>query len=450
MRNNSGKEWKLFSRCRCREVVPPVQVRISGQGLWTKVKQMTAYCLSAVQCNGADGLLEKVRVIQADTLSMVQGGWTAGSTTSEASCEAVRLCCNILVERLAPLMEKLKEQMDSVKWKILIMQATSQSVHLSTNAYFVPEFTAMRYINYVAAISEAEITILTGETKMLQTDLIYDYGKSLNPAVDFGQIEGAFVQGIDFFMLEEYLTNSDGLMVADGTWTYKIPTIDTIPKQLNVQIVNSGPHKKRVLSSKASGEPPLLLSSLFIVQLEPPLRKRESNCVFGRVRKIVAAESAYEAKKTKEVAIMECKELEFLLIDTDELPGPHGVPFLLNLPCTTSSHRVSGELYSVTDEGLKQLDVLEGVTLGHYERLPVGLRQVGGGGKGVVVMAEAYYGHRSFAQEMWRRSGEVGFQCFDREVEKGYVRRDLRPKDRSFREMIEFVEEATEVAMWSE
>ena len=51
-------------------------------------------------------------------------------------------------------------------------------------------------------------------------------------------------------MLEEYLTNSDGLVVADGTWTYKIPTIDTIPKQLNVEIINSGPHKKRVLSSK--------------------------------------------------------------------------------------------------------------------------------------------------------------------------------------------------------
>ncbi|PWA34364.1 butirosin biosynthesis, BtrG-like protein [Artemisia annua] len=116
--------------------------------------------------------------------------------------------------------------------------------------------------------------------------------------------------------------------------------------------------------------------------------------------------------------------------------GPHGVPFLLNLPCTTSSHRVSGELYSVTDVGLQRLDVLEGVTLGHYERLPIGLRQVGGVGK-VVVMAEAYFGHRSFAQEMWRRNGEKGFESFDREVEKGYVRRDLRPKDRSFREMIE-------------
>ena len=66
----------------------------------------------------------------------------------------------------------------------------------------------------------------------------------------FLQIEGAFVQGIGFFMLEEYLTNSDGLLIGDSTWTYKIPTIDTIPKQLNVQILNSGHHKNRVLSSK--------------------------------------------------------------------------------------------------------------------------------------------------------------------------------------------------------
>ncbi|KAJ0714442.1 putative aldehyde oxidase [Helianthus annuus] len=232
-----------------------------GQGLWTKVKQMTAYCLSAVQCDGTDGLLEKVRVIQADALSMVQGGLTAGSTTSEASCEAIRLCCNVLVERLVSLKEKMKEQMGSVSWELLIMQANMKSVNLSASSYFVPEFTSRSYINYGAAVSEVEVNLLTGETKMLQTDIIYDCGQSLNPAVDLGQVEGAFVQGIGFFMLEEYLTNSDGLVVADSTWTYKIPTIDTIPKQLNVHILNSGHHKDRVLSSKASGEPPLLLAA---------------------------------------------------------------------------------------------------------------------------------------------------------------------------------------------
>ncbi|KAL4592125.1 hypothetical protein LXL04_005110 [Taraxacum kok-saghyz] len=232
-----------------------------GQGLWTKVKQMTAYCLKAVECDGSDGLLEKVRVIQADSLSLVQGGFTSGSTTSEASCEAVRLCCNILVERLVGLKKRLESQTGPVKWDVLISQANSQSVNLSASSYFVPEFTSMSYINYGAAISEVEVNILTGETKILQSDIIYDCGKSLNPAVDLGQIEGAFVQGIGFFMLEEYLTNSDGLMISDSTWTYKIPTIDTIPKQLNVQILNSGHHKNRVLSSKASGEPPLLLAA---------------------------------------------------------------------------------------------------------------------------------------------------------------------------------------------
>ena len=64
------------------------------------------------------------------------------------------------------------------------------------------------------------------------------------------QIEGAFVQGIGFFMSEEYLTNPDGLVITDSTWTYKIPTIDTIPKQFNVEILNSGRHKNHILSSK--------------------------------------------------------------------------------------------------------------------------------------------------------------------------------------------------------
>lgn len=232
-----------------------------GQGLWTKVKQMTAFALSSIQCDGTGDLLDKVRVIQSDTLSLIQGGFTAGSTTSESSCEAVRLCCNILVERLTPLKERLQEQTGSIKWEMLILQAQLQAVNLSASSYYVPDFTSMKYLNYGVAVSEVEVNLLTGETTILQVDIIYDCGQSLNPAVDLGQIEGAFVQGIGFFMLEEYQTNSDGLVVAEGTWTYKIPTIDTIPKQFNVEILNSGHHQKRVLSSKASGEPPLLLAA---------------------------------------------------------------------------------------------------------------------------------------------------------------------------------------------
>lgn len=116
---------------------------------------------------------------------------------------------------------------------------------------------------------------MTGQTTVLQTDILYDCGKSLNPAVDLGQviymkrdlrkqmnlfcnvfcvfllqIEGSFVQGLGFFMLEEYIEDPEGLLLTDSTWTYKIPTVDTIPKQFNVEILNGGCHEKRVLSSK--------------------------------------------------------------------------------------------------------------------------------------------------------------------------------------------------------
>ncbi|KAM1757759.1 hypothetical protein ACFX11_006971 [Malus domestica] len=231
-----------------------------GQGLWTKVKQVTAFALGSIQCDGSGDFLDKIRVVQSDTLSLIQGGMTAGSTTSETSCEAVRLCCNILVERLATLKGRLKEQMGSINWETLIQQASLQAVNLSASSYYVPDSASMAYLNYGAAVSEVEVNVLTGQTTILQSDIIYDCGQSLNPAVDLGQIEGSFVQGIGFFMLEEYLENSDGLVISEGTWTYKIPTVDTIPKQFNVQVLNSGHHKKHVLSSKASGEPPLLLA----------------------------------------------------------------------------------------------------------------------------------------------------------------------------------------------
>jgi indole-3-acetaldehyde oxidase len=87
-------------------------------------------------------------------------------------------------------------------------------------------------------------------------------------------VEGGFIQGVGFFTDEEYKTNVDGMVIHDGTWTYKIPTVDTIPKQFNVELINSAPDKKRVLSSK--GETTLTMChplSTFLVVAdfsEPP------------------------------------------------------------------------------------------------------------------------------------------------------------------------------------
>ncbi|CAH8309412.1 unnamed protein product [Eruca vesicaria subsp. sativa] len=232
-----------------------------GQGLWTKVQQMVAYGLGMIKCEGSQDLLERIRLLQTDTLSMTQTSYTAGSTTSENCCEAVRLCCDILVQRLEVIMNEILENARSVTWDMLVQQANAQSVDLSARTFYKPETSSANYLNYGVGASEVEVDIVTGRTEIIRSDIIYDCGRSLNPAVDLGQIEGAFVQGIGFFMYEEYTTDENGLVIQEGTWDYKIPTIDTIPKQFNVQILNSGHHKNRVLSSKASGEPPLLGAS---------------------------------------------------------------------------------------------------------------------------------------------------------------------------------------------
>ncbi|XP_037465271.1 putative aldehyde oxidase-like protein isoform X2 [Triticum dicoccoides] len=233
-----------------------------GQGLWTKVQQMTVFALGQLWPDGSECLLDRVRLLQADTLNLIQGGLTAGSTSSESSCAATLEACNMLVDRLKPVMKKLKQQSGgAVSWDALIAQAIKDNVNLSSSAYWVPGQESSTYLNYGAGISEVEIDVLTGAITLLRSDLVYDCGKSLNPAVDLGQIEGSFIQGIGFFINEEHETNADGLVVSDSTWVYKIPSVDTIPKQFNAEVLNSGYHKNRVLSSKASGEPALVLAA---------------------------------------------------------------------------------------------------------------------------------------------------------------------------------------------
>lgn len=126
--------------------------------------------------------------------------------------------------------------------------------------------------------------------------------------------------------------------------------------------------------------------------------------------------------------------------------GPYRVPFLLNLPGAEAggAHRVRGEAYAVTARGLARLDELEGVATGHYERLPVKVEvevEGDGDGKGAegtrrVEEAIAYFAHRSYAGDLWRRSGEKGVPEYTHGVAAGYVRRKDRPQGQTFLEQI--------------
>ena len=129
--------------------------------------------------------------------------------------------------------------------------------------------------------------------------------------------------------------------------------------------------------------------------------------------------------------------------------GPYRVPFLLNLSNSLSDeiYPVLGELYSVSPLGLARLDELEGVSKGHYERLPLMIRVIKGERNGdeemeVEVEAQGYFGHRSYAMEMWKRNGERGLREYTKEVATGYVRRIDRPQGLTFLDHIKFFVES--------
>jgi xanthine dehydrogenase large subunit len=117
------------------------------------------------------------------------------------------------------------------------------------------------YFTYGAAAAEVVIDTLTGETRVLRAELVEDCGQSLNPAIDLGQIEGAFVQGMGWLTSEELVWDDKGRLRTHGPSTYKIPGSRDVPPVFNVRILPDAPNREEtVFRSKAVGEPPLMLA----------------------------------------------------------------------------------------------------------------------------------------------------------------------------------------------
>ena len=115
---------------------------------------------------------------------------------------------------------------------------------------------------YGTAASEVEIDVLTGEVTVLQTDVIMDIGESINPAIDIGQIEGAFIMGLGLHMTEEVIFDKDdGSLATGGTWNYKPPSAMDIPLVFNVALKSGRTDTVGFKRAKCVGEPPYALSS---------------------------------------------------------------------------------------------------------------------------------------------------------------------------------------------
>ncbi|CAO2615974.1 Aldehyde oxidase 4 [Lemmus lemmus] len=229
-----------------------------GQGLYTKMIQVASRELNIPQ--------SYVHLSETSTVTVPNALFTAGSLGTDVNGKAVQNACQILLDRLQPIIKKNPKG----KWKEWVAKAFEESISLSATGYFKgyqtnmdwekEEGDAYPYYVYGAACSEVEVDCLTGAHKLLRTDIFMDAAFSINPALDIGQVEGAFIQGMGFYTIEELKYSPEGVLHSRGPDDYKIPTVTEIPEELYVSLVHSR-NPIAIYSSKGLGEAGMFLGS---------------------------------------------------------------------------------------------------------------------------------------------------------------------------------------------
>ena len=273
-----------------------------GQGLNSKVRQMVAHTLGVKA--------ERVRVTATDTSKVANTSATAASTGSDLNGKAAADAALQIRARLAQRLslrhgvtpESVRFEDDLVwindkplRFEEVITDAYFARVQLwSDGFYATPKLhwdrEAMHgrpffYFAYGAAVSEVLVDTLTGEMRVLRADVLHDVGQSINPAIDIGQIEGAFIQGMGWLTSEELWWHPEsGKLMTHAPSTYKIPTANDCPEDFRVRLFDNRNVEDTIHRSKAVGEPPYLLPfSVFLAirdaissvggdKVDPPLR----------------------------------------------------------------------------------------------------------------------------------------------------------------------------------
>jgi xanthine dehydrogenase large subunit len=249
-----------------------------GQGLFIKVAQVVAAELGVPLC--------AVRSSATDTSKIPNTSATAASSGSDLNGKAAQAAAQMIRQRLvqfgcdtygvqADEMHfhdgRVKVGSRELTFAELVGQAYRARVSLSSTGFYrTPKIqwdkNTMRgrpffYFAYGAAISEVAIDTLSGETQLLRVDILHDAGRSLNSAIDLGQIEGGFLQGVGWLTSEELCWNARGELQTHAPSTYKIPTARDWPAYAIVQMLEDAPNREEsIYRSKAVGEPPLMLA----------------------------------------------------------------------------------------------------------------------------------------------------------------------------------------------
>ncbi|KAF4522205.1 hypothetical protein B566_EDAN007356 [Ephemera danica] len=243
-----------------------------GQGINTKVAQVAAHILGIP--------LEKVSIKPSNSMCAPNNMVTAGSIGSEAVAYATMMACQELLKRLEPVKKTMKDP----TWLQLIKKSYSQGVELCATHMYTKKDDVKDYFIYGAAVGEVEVDLLTGEKQVLRVDLLEDVGNSLSPLVDIGQIEGAFVMGMGYWLTEEL--------------NYKPPGAKDIPIDFRVYFKKNANNPVGVLQSKATGEPPLNLSIVVYFALQHALTSARKDAEAADGYHVMKPQYAEEVKFT--------------------------------------------------------------------------------------------------------------------------------------------------------
>lgn len=253
-----------------------------GQGLNTKCLQVASRALGIP--------FSMITIIDASTDKTCNAPETGGSQGADIHGRAIQACCERLMCGLRPILE---EEPD---WPRAVMKAYHMQLPLQASEHvridraphgILPE--SPTYHTSGAACVMSEINCRTGEQKLLSADFVLDVGRSLNPAVDIGQIEGAFMQSYGNFTCEEITYDESGKLVQDSFGKYKIPTSSMTPRRFRVKLLKeSDCFPEQVYSSKGIGEPPMMLGVAAFASLRYAISARLQDLGFTDFMEITA------------------------------------------------------------------------------------------------------------------------------------------------------------------
>lgn len=248
-----------------------------GQGLYVKVAQVVADVFGIG--------LDRVKITATNTAKVPNTGPTAASSGSDLNGMAAKIAAETIRARMATeAARRLGCSAENVAFSDGFVRGNGQEIAFgalakacvlervslsSTGFYSTPGITWDRntktgrpffYFAYGAACSEVIIDTMTGEMKLTRADILHDCGRSLNPAIDIGQIEGGFVQGLGWLTTEELVYDAEGRLRTHAPSTYKIPVASDIPADLRVSLWQEPNREDAIHRSKAVGEPPVMLA----------------------------------------------------------------------------------------------------------------------------------------------------------------------------------------------